>query len=82
MRKGGFDFINELEYQFGTMASGQTIGNIGANTQDVHINAWATRNWLGYTMYENKWKPRFAVGSTTLLATGMPTVTRRLAEPA
>ncbi|WP_447985754.1 alginate export family protein [Nitrospira sp. Nam74] len=62
MRKGNFDFINELEYQFGTMASGQAVGTNGATTQDVHINAWATRNWLGYTHYQSKWKPRFAVG--------------------
>lgn len=62
MRKGNFDFINELEYQFGSMASGQTAGAVGANTQNVHINAWATRNWLGYTHYQSKWKPRFAVG--------------------
>jgi hypothetical protein len=62
VRKGNFDFINELEYQFGSMASGQTAGTVGANTQNVHINAWATRNWLGYTHYQSKWKPRFAVG--------------------
>jgi hypothetical protein len=62
VRKGNFDFINELEYQFGSMASGQTAGTLGANTQNVHINAWATRNWLGYTHYQSKWKPRFAVG--------------------
>jgi hypothetical protein len=59
VRKGNFDFINELEYQFGQQASGQ-----GANPSqvNVHINAWATRNWLGYTHYQSKWKPRFAVG--------------------
>jgi hypothetical protein len=26
----------------------------------LHINAWATRNWIGYTAYDWKWKPRFA----------------------
>jgi len=59
MRKGNFDFINELEYQFGQQASGQ---GPDPNRQNVHINAWATRNWLGYTHYQSKWKPRFAVG--------------------
>jgi len=62
VRKGGFDFINELEYQFGQQASGTSLGDADPNHMNVHINAWATRNWLGYTMYENKWKPRFAVG--------------------
>lgn len=57
LRKGNWDAINELEYQFGRMAS----GNFGTS-KDLHINAWATRNWLGYTMYESKWKPRLAVG--------------------
>lgn len=62
VRKGNFDFINELEYQFGSMASGQAVGTNGVETRDLHINAWATRNWLGYTVYQSKWKPRFAVG--------------------
>ena len=58
MRKGDWDFTNELEYQWGHMATGT-----GANpsAQNLHINAWATRNWLGYTYYESKYKPRFAV---------------------
>ena len=59
VRKGNFDFINELEYQFGQQASGQGADPTHMN---VHINAWATRNWLGYTHYQSKWKPRFAVG--------------------
>lgn len=59
MRKGNFDFMNELEYQFGQQASGQ---GPDPNRTNVHINAWATRNWLGYTHYQSKWKPRFAVG--------------------
>jgi hypothetical protein len=59
MRKGNFDFINELEYQFGHQASG--VGPQPGQS-NVHINAWATRNWLGYTHYQSKWKPRFAVG--------------------
>jgi hypothetical protein len=63
VRKGNFDFIDELEYQFGQMASGQLgPGSNNGTNRNVHINAWATRNWLGYTIYESKWKPRFAVG--------------------
>ncbi len=58
MRKGNFDFINETAWQFGSMADG-----LGAdNNRNVKINAWATRNWVGYTIYENKMKPRFAAG--------------------
>lgn len=57
MRKGNWDVINEIEYQFGRQAS----GNNGTN-MDLHINAWATRNWIGYTVYEHRWKPRLAVG--------------------
>lgn len=56
MRKGNFDFQNELEYQFGRMASGQN----GSQSMDLHINAWATRNWIGYTLYQSAWKPRLA----------------------
>src|SRR5207237_9894882 len=56
MRKGNWDFINELEYQFGRMSSG-----IAGDQRALHINAWATRNWLGYTYYESKYKPRLAV---------------------
>ena len=47
MRKGGFDFSNEVAWQFGQM------GQVGACTGEqkcLHINAWATRNWIGYTM--------------------------------
>jgi hypothetical protein len=58
MRKGNWDFINETAWQTGRMASG--IG--GSNDRNLTINAWATRNWLGYTWYELKWKPRVAVG--------------------
>jgi hypothetical protein len=58
VRKGGFDFINETAYQFGRMADG--IGN--DNNRNLTINAWATRNWLGYTMYSSKLKPRLALG--------------------
>jgi hypothetical protein len=57
MRKGNFDFQNELEYQFGRMASGQNL----SQSMNMHINAWATRNWLGYTFYQSEYKPRIAV---------------------
>jgi hypothetical protein len=57
MRKGGWDFITENAYQGGKMADG-----IGAdNNYNVNISAWASRTWLGYTVYQSKWKPRFAV---------------------
>jgi hypothetical protein len=58
MRKGNWDFINETAWQTGRMASG--IAN--NNSRDLTINAWATRNWIGYTAYELKWKPRLALG--------------------
>jgi hypothetical protein len=57
VRKGGFDFSNEIAWQFGQM------GQVGACTDQqkcLHINAWATRNWIGYTAYDMKWKPRLA----------------------
>jgi len=50
MRKGNFDASNETIYQFGQM--GDTGGPDGAgygNQKYLHINAWATRNWIGYT---------------------------------
>jgi hypothetical protein len=25
-----------------------------------HISAWASRNWIGYTHFQSKWKPRLA----------------------
>jgi hypothetical protein len=62
MRKGNFDAINELVYQFGQMGdTGQPGGAALGNQKNIHINAWATRNWLGYTHYQSAWKPRFAV---------------------
>ena len=58
LRKSNVDAILETAYQFGRMADG-----IGTDEQrNVNINAWALRSWLGYTVYESKWKPRFAVG--------------------
>lgn len=57
LRKGNWDSILETAYQFGVTADG-----IGADNQrNVKINAWALRFWLGYTLYENKMKPRLAV---------------------
>lgn len=58
LRKGNWDVINETAWQFGRMADG--LG--GDNQRNLTINAWATRNWLGYTWFEWKWKPRVAVG--------------------
>ena len=54
MRKGNFDAINETIYQFGQM--GDTGGanatqNGYGNQKNLHISAWATRNWIGYTHY-------------------------------
>jgi hypothetical protein len=62
MRKGNFDAINELVYQFGQMGdTGQPGGAALGNQKNIHINAWATRNWIGYTHYQSAWKPRFAI---------------------
>jgi hypothetical protein len=64
MRKGNWDAINETAWQFGAMgdptAAAQQAGACGNNQKCLSINAWATRNWIGYTMYENAWKPRLA----------------------
>jgi len=59
MRKGNWDLITENAWQTGRMASGITAAN---NSRDLTINAWASRNWLGYTAYNLKWKPRLAFG--------------------
>jgi hypothetical protein len=61
MRKGNFDGWNETIYQFGEMGSpGGPFGAGYGNQKYLHINAWATRNWIGYTVYEWEWKPRLA----------------------
>jgi hypothetical protein len=63
MRKGGFDFTNEIVYQFGQMGDlggANAAQNGNAQNKNLHINAWATRNWIGYTMYNTAWKPRLA----------------------
>jgi len=64
MRKGNFDAINELVWQFGQMGdTGGTnaVQNGYGNQKNLHINAWATRNWIGYTHYQSSWKPRIAI---------------------
>ncbi|BCA54955.1 conserved exported protein of unknown function [Nitrospira sp. KM1] len=63
MRKGNFDAINEIVWQFGAMgdAGGTNALQNGYGAQkNLHINAWATRNWIGYTHYQSSWKPRIA----------------------
>jgi len=63
MRKGNFDALNEVTYQFGSMgdAGGQNASPASlGNQQNLHISAWATRNWIGYTHYQSAWKPRLA----------------------
>jgi hypothetical protein len=63
MRKGNFDFINEIAYQFGQMGDTGGVNNpcgVGSQSKCLHINAWATRNWIGYTHYQSAWKPRLA----------------------
>ena len=63
MRKGNFDATNEIVYQFGSMGDQMNATASAATDQARHltINAWATRNWLGYTHYQSAWKPRFAM---------------------
>ncbi|MDP1769647.1 MAG: alginate export family protein [Nitrospirota bacterium] len=62
MRKGNFDATNEVTYQFGSMADANQPGaNAGyGQQQNIHISAFATRNWIGYTHYQSSWKPRLA----------------------
>ena len=57
VRKGGFDFSNEIAYQFGQMGQ---AGACAGEQKCLHINAWATRNWIGYTFYDTAWKTRIA----------------------
>jgi Alginate export len=63
MRKGNFDAINELIWQFGQMGDSGGVNaaqNANGQSKNLHINAWATRNWIGYTHYQSSWKPRIA----------------------
>ena len=57
VRKGGFDFSNEVAWQFGQMGQ---VGACQGEQKCLHINAWATRNWIGYTFYDTAWKTRLA----------------------
>ncbi|MGD9727699.1 MAG: alginate export family protein, partial [Nitrospiraceae bacterium] len=58
LRRGNWDFVHEIAYQFGRAADGA-----GADNRDnLRINAWASGTWLGYTWYDNRWKPRVAAG--------------------
>jgi len=67
MRKGNWDAINETVYQFGSMGDGVGVNSTGGSTsfntenRNLHINAWAMRNWLGYTHYQSSMKPRIAI---------------------
>src|SRR5207249_4640758 len=59
LRKGNWDAILETAWQTGRMGDGAQPTPQG-NTRNLTINAWALRSWLGYTVYEHKWKPRLA----------------------
>jgi hypothetical protein len=58
VRKGGFDFSNETAWQFGQMGQ---AGACAGEQKCLHINAWATRNWIGYTFYDTAWKTRIGL---------------------
>jgi hypothetical protein len=61
MRMGNFDAINETIWQFGAMGDNNDVALAGqGNQKNLSINAWATRNWIGYTHYQSAWKPRLA----------------------
>jgi len=69
MRKGNWDAINETVYQFGSMGDATAATGVVSATglsanpeaRTLHINAWAMRNWLGYTHYQSSMKPRIAI---------------------
>jgi hypothetical protein len=66
MKKGYFDASSEVVYQFGQMgdtaASASSLcGDPGGEGKCLSINAWATRNWIGYTAFNWPWKPRLAL---------------------
>ena len=65
LKKDYFDASSEVVYQFGQMgdtaASASSLcGNAGGEGKCLHINAWATRNWIGYTAFNIPGKPRIA----------------------
>ncbi len=62
MRLGNLDASNETIYQFGQMGDNNDAALAAqGNQKNLSINAWATRNWIGYTHYQSAWKPRLAV---------------------
>lgn len=62
MRMGNLDASNETIYQFGAMGDNNDAAlAVQGNQKNLSINAWATRNWIGYTHYQSAWKPRLAV---------------------
>jgi hypothetical protein len=65
VKKGGVDLSDEIVYQFGQMGdtsgTSSPCGLAGTQYKCLHINAWATRNWIGYTFYDLAWKPRLAL---------------------
>ena len=62
MRIGNLDASNETIYQFGQMGDNNDAALAAqGNQKNLSINAWATRNWIGYTHYQSSWKPRLAV---------------------
>ena len=62
MRLGNFDASNETIWQFGQMGDNNDAAlAVQGNQKNLSINAWATRNWIGYTHYQSAWKPRLAV---------------------
>lgn len=61
LRKGNIDASNETIYQFGQMGDNGGPSAGYGNQKYLHINAWATRTWIGYTHYEWEWKPRLAI---------------------
>ncbi len=62
MRMGNLDAVNETVWQFGDMGDNNDAALAGqGNQKNLSINAWATRNWIGYTHYQSAWKPRLAV---------------------
>ena len=61
MRMGNFDATNETIWQFGAMGDNNDAAlAVQGNQKNLSINAWATRNWIGYTHYQSAWKPRLA----------------------
>lgn len=68
LKKSYFDASSEVVYQFGQMGDTHLAGSTGPEACGVrgteykclHINAWATRNWIGYTAFNLPGKPRIA----------------------